>query len=230
MVVLQLLGWAGSALLVYSVLQTRILRLRLFGAVASAVLVVFNAAIAVWPMVAMNLVLTAINVFYIVRLIRDRDDPEAFDVVEIPPTESYTRYLMKEFAADIEHFNPGFSSEDAARADRGFLILRGAETVGLVLTRDVGAATAQIELDYVVPRYQGFTLGEFVYRADGPLASFGYRRAVAPPECRTQATTWLMSAFTATARTWFANSSRSQRGGQGPSGLTRRSRVRSNTY
>ena len=38
MVVLQLLGWAGSALLVYSVLQTRILRLRLFGAVASAVL------------------------------------------------------------------------------------------------------------------------------------------------------------------------------------------------
>ena len=61
MVVLQLLGWAGSALLVYSVLQTRILRLRLFGAVASAVLVVVNAAIAVWPMVAMNLVLTAIT-------------------------------------------------------------------------------------------------------------------------------------------------------------------------
>ena len=180
MVVLQLLGWAGSALLVYSVLQTRILRLRLFGAVASAVLVVFNAAIAVWPMVAMNLVLTAINVFYIVRLLRDRHNPETFDVVEIPPTESYTRYLIKEFAADIEHFNPGFSSEDAARADRGFLILGGAETVGLVLTRDVGAATAQIELDYVVPRYQGFTLGEFVYRADGPLATFGYRRAVAP--------------------------------------------------
>ena len=141
---------------------------------------VFNAAIAVWPMVAMNLVLTAINVFYIVRLLRDRHDPETFDVVKIPPTESYTRYLMKEFAADIEHFNPGFSIEDAARADRGFLMLRGPETVGLVLTRDAGAATAQIELDYVVPRYQGVTLGEFVYRAGGPLASFGYRRAVAP--------------------------------------------------
>ena len=68
MVALQLLGWADSALLVFSVLQTRILRLRIFGGVASAVLVIFNAAIAVWPIVAMNLVLTAINVFYIVRL------------------------------------------------------------------------------------------------------------------------------------------------------------------
>ena len=169
---------------------------------------VFNAAIAVRPMVAMNLVLTAINVFYIVRLLRDRHNRETFDVVDIPPTESYARYLMKEFAADIEHFNPGFSSEDAVPADRGFLILRGAETVGLVLTRDVGAATAQIELDYVVPRYQGFTLGEFVYRADGPLATFGYRRAVAPRRCRIRTTTWLMSASTATARTWCANSSR----------------------
>jgi hypothetical protein len=48
------LGWISSALLVYWVLQTRTLRLRLFNGVASALLVIFNAAIAVWPMVALN--------------------------------------------------------------------------------------------------------------------------------------------------------------------------------
>ena len=32
-----------------------------------------------------------------------------------------------------------------------------------------------------MPRYQGFTLGEFVYRSDGPLAARGYRRVIAPP-------------------------------------------------
>src|SRR5215210_7024441 len=50
MLAVDVLGWVGSALLVYSVLQTRILRLRLFNGVASALLVIFNAAIAVWPM------------------------------------------------------------------------------------------------------------------------------------------------------------------------------------
>ena len=179
MVALQLLGWAGSALLVFSVLQTRILRLRVFGAVASAVLVVFNAAIAVWPMVAMNVVLTAINVFYIVRLLRTRHDPETFDVVEISPREGYVKYLLERFAVDIQRFHPGFSN-DSARADHGFLVLQGAETVGLVLARDAGDATAQIDLDYVVPRYQGFSLGEFVYRSGGPLVTLGYRRAIAP--------------------------------------------------
>src|SRR4029450_13223566 len=58
----EVLGWVGSALLVYSVLQTRILRLRLFNGIASALLVIFNAAIAVWPMVALSVTLTVINV------------------------------------------------------------------------------------------------------------------------------------------------------------------------
>jgi hypothetical protein len=50
-----------------------------------------------------------------------------------------------------------------------------------VLARNAGDGSAQVDLDYVVPRYQGFTLGDFVYRPGGPLAARGYRRAIAPP-------------------------------------------------
>ena len=49
------------------------------------------------------------------------------------------------------------------------------------LARNAGDGSAQVDLDYVVPRYQGFTLGEFVYRPGGPLAARGYRRVIAPP-------------------------------------------------
>jgi hypothetical protein len=177
----QVLGWVGSALLVYSVLQTRIFRLRLFNGVASAMLVIFNAAIAVCPMVALNVTLTAINVFYIVRLQRGRHDSRTFEVLEISPAEAYMKHLLREFDADIQHFNPGFSDHDAARADHGFLIVTGAETVGLVLARNAGDGSAQVDLDYVVPKYQGFTLGEFVYRRGGPFAARGYRRVIGPP-------------------------------------------------
>ena len=176
----EIVGWVGSALLVFSVLQTRILRLRLFNGVASALLVIFNAAIAVWPMVALNVTLTAINVFYIVRLLRGRHDSRTFEVVEISPNEAYLKHLLHEFDADIQHYNPGFSGDAAADTDLGFLILTGAETVGLVLARNAGDGS-QVDLDYVVPRYQGFTLGEFVYRPGGPLAARGDRRVIAPP-------------------------------------------------
>jgi hypothetical protein len=68
------------------------LRLRLFNGVASALLVIFNAAIAVWPMVALNVTLTAINVFYMVRLLGGRHDSRTFEVVEISPNEAYLKH------------------------------------------------------------------------------------------------------------------------------------------
>jgi hypothetical protein len=103
--------------------------------------------------------------------IRGRHDPRAFEVVEISPNEAYLKHVLHEFDADIQHFNPGFSGDDAPRTEFGFLILSGAETVGLVLARNAGEGSAQVDLDYVVPRYQGFTLGEFVYRPGGPFAA-----------------------------------------------------------
>jgi len=64
---LDLVGWAGSALLVWSLLQTRILRLRVINLIGSLVLVFFNGALRVWPMVGLNVVLSVINVFYLRR-------------------------------------------------------------------------------------------------------------------------------------------------------------------
>jgi hypothetical protein len=89
----------------------------------------------------LNVTLTAINVFYIVRLLRGRHDSRTFEVVEISPNEAYLEHLLHEFDADIQHFNPGFSGDDAARTDLGFLILTGAETVGLVLAGNAGGGS-----------------------------------------------------------------------------------------
>ena len=74
------LGWLGSALLIYSLLQARILRLRVLNTVACVILIVFNALLAVWPMVAMNVVLAAINIVFIVRMLRERDDERTYAV------------------------------------------------------------------------------------------------------------------------------------------------------
>jgi hypothetical protein len=178
---LDVLGWAGSALLVYSVLQTRILRLRLFNCVASALLVIFNAAIAVWPMVGLNVALTAINAYYIVRLLRGRHDPRAYEVAEVQPTEGYLRHLLHSFETDIRRFNPGFTASEADGAGFGYVVLTGAETVGVVLARDAGDGSAQVDLDYVLPKYRDFCPGEFVYRRSGVFAARGYRRVIAPP-------------------------------------------------
>src|SRR5690606_19573795 len=55
--VLEVVGWLGSAVLVLSLAQTRVMRFRVLNAASCAVLVGYNAAIAVWPMAAVNVVL-----------------------------------------------------------------------------------------------------------------------------------------------------------------------------
>jgi len=176
---LDALGWAGSALLVWSLLQARILRLRTLNLIGSLILLVFNALIQVWPMVALNAVLAGINIFYLVRLLRTRHDEKAYQVVEIAAEDNLLRHVLELHAGEIAAFFPGFRW----RPDRlAFLVLRNDEIVGVVLVRDAGNGVAQVELDYVTQRFRDFTPGEFVYKRSRLFTEHGFRKVVTPPD------------------------------------------------
>jgi hypothetical protein len=177
---LDVLGWAGSALLVYSLLQARVLRFRVLNTVGCVVLIVFNALLGVWPMVGMNLVLAGINLWFIRKLLRDRHDLSAYDVLEVGLTDAYLRHFLKVHADDIRTFFPEQTWSQPADGRSAFLVERGDETVGVVIVCDSGGGVAQVELDYVTQRFRDFTPGEFVYRRSGLFRDRGFTRVVAP--------------------------------------------------
>jgi len=176
---LDIVGWGGSALLVYSLLQASVLRLRMLNAIACVILIFFNAALSVWPMVGMNAVLVAINMFFIVNLLRQRHDETAFEVLEVAPSDEYLRHTLRVHGADILKFNPNFV-HDPSSTHNAFLVQKGDETVGVVLLLNQDG-TAHVLLDYVTPRYRDFSPGEFVWRRSSVLADRGIRRVVTPP-------------------------------------------------
>ena len=178
---LDVLGWAGSALLVFSVMQARVLRFRALNLVACVVLVVFNALIEVWPMVAMNVALAAINIWFLNKLLRERHDEKAFEVIEVSPTDDYLRYVLRVHGTDILSFQPDFVWDGAMPDRRAYLVLHGDEAVGVVLLHDEGDGVAQVVLDYVTPRYRDFSPGEFVWRRSRLLTDNGFHKVVTPP-------------------------------------------------
>jgi hypothetical protein len=175
-----IIGWGGSAIVVVSLLQTRILRLRLLNLAGCVVLIGFNAAVEVWPMVGMNAVLALINVVQLWRLLRHRHDDTTYAVLEVGGADAYLRHVLGMHAGDIARFNPGFDPDSAA-APYAFLVQHGERTVGVVLAHDAGDGRAQIDVDYVLPEYRDFTPGEFVYRRSGLLAELGIRQVTTPP-------------------------------------------------
>jgi hypothetical protein len=178
---LDVLGWSGSGLLIFSLLQARVLRFRLLNLTASTVLAVFNGFLHIWPMLAMNVVLSGINLFFLRRLMGERHDEKAFEVVEVGPADEYLRHVLRVHGPDIVRFQPNFAWDGAASGQNAYLVLHGDETVGVVLVRNGGDGVAHVVLDYVTPRFRDFSPGEFVWRRSGLLRDCGYTLVVTPP-------------------------------------------------
>lgn len=180
MSLLDLVGWVGSAILVWSLLQTRIVRLRVINLVGCVILIAFNALVGVWPMMGLNICLALINIYYLRKLLGTRHAPAQYTVLAADPREEYLRYLLEVHAADIAMFNPRFSA-GRTPFEKGYLIVHEEETVGVVLLHDAGDGLAQIALDYVTPRFRDFTPGEFVFLRSETLADQGFLRVETMP-------------------------------------------------
>jgi hypothetical protein len=155
-----------------------VLRFRVLNLIACVVLAFFNAMIGVWPMAAMNVVLAAINLWFITQLMRQRHDEAAFDVLRVGADDDYLRHVLTTHGDDIRRFQPDFRGSDAD--DHAFIVIKGDETVGVVLVHADGDV-ARLVLDYVTPKYRDFTPGEFVWRRSGLLNGLGFAHVVTPP-------------------------------------------------
>lgn len=182
MTLVDAIGWAGSALLVWSLLQARLLRLRALNLAGCLVLIGFNAAVGVWPMVGLNVVLAVINIWYLGRMLITRHDEKAYQVVEVGADDEFLAHTLRLHHDDIARFNPRFEAiEDGSAA---FLVVNGDEVVGVVVFRGADDGVARVELDYVTQRYRDFTPGEFVYRQSRYFADRGCHTVVTPPGMR----------------------------------------------
>lgn len=189
---LEILGWTGSAILVWSLLQNRILRLRIINLVGCVVLIGYNLVLEVWPMVGLNVVLAVINIVYLRTLLATRHDDASYEILEVAPDEVYARHFLRTHADDVATFNPHLdagrlsllgrvdSDDDASAPLRMFLVLRGTETVGVVALRPEPGGVGVVVLDYVTERYRDFTPGEFVFRRNETLAGQGFAHIEVP--------------------------------------------------
>jgi hypothetical protein len=181
-IVLELIGWLGSALVILSLAQARVLRFRVLNLAGALLAVIYNVALSIWPFAVMNLIIAVIDIYWLRRLLADRHDPEVYSVVEVGPSDAYLEHVLRVQLDDIRTFQPSYAAplDDARRW--AFLVQREAETIGAVVLRDTGDGSAVVELDYVTPRFRDFTPGEFVYEQSGVFAARGLRLLVADPE------------------------------------------------
>ncbi len=179
---LEVFGWVGSILVVWSLTQARVLRFRWLNFIGAVIATAYNAIIGIWPFFAMNLAIAVIDAYWLWRLHRTRHDEATYEVVEVKPDDAYLLHVLRTHRADITAFYPGFVAAPAPGEQRyAFLVQKGDETVGVVEIADQGDGTGVVLLDWVSRRFRDFTPGEFVYRDSGAFTGKPFSRLVVTP-------------------------------------------------
>ncbi len=175
----EIVGWIGSGLVIASLMQRSILKLRLIGIGAAASFFVYGLLIGAYPLVIVNVVVVAVHLYFLRKLTRRQD--EVFSVLKVYPESRYLAYFLEFYADEIGRFQPAFSYQPA-RDHRTYFLLRDHIPAGLVIARPCQDDSLEIELDFVIPEYRDFKLGEFLYSGNsGLFADVDCTQAWSPP-------------------------------------------------
>ena len=157
----QVIGYVGSALIALSMLMNNIWRLRWINLVGASTMAVYGFAIGALPVLALNLFISCVDVFYLIQLDRRRD---TFTALAFPDERyPYLRRFLEFHGEDIAKYQPDFSI-DSLENPKGFFILRNMLSVGLFVYEEHGE-TLLVHLDYVIPDYRDLRNAHFAYEA-----------------------------------------------------------------
>ena len=169
----ELIGYAGSVLVLLSLTMTSAKKLRWLSLCGSTVFAFYSLLIASYPTMAVNCAIVAINAWFLVSMGRHK---ERLELLPVSLSSRYLRRFTDFYAADIQKYFPRFSMQDS-RADTAFFVCRDMVNAGLLLGKSENGGVLRLELDYVTPRFRDFRAGAYLH---GQLARLGYRRLVLP--------------------------------------------------
>ena len=168
-IIIELIGYVGSAMVLVSMLMVSVIRLRVLNLIGNVIFMVYALIIRSYPTAIMDFFLCIINGYHLLRLLREQ---KVYDLVPADPQGDYVRYLLDHWRGDIAKWFPEFSPEGTTAA---FLVCCESNPAGLLLGREAGDGVIEVLLDYAMPVYRDTTVGRYLYEQ---LAKRGYRSLV----------------------------------------------------
>lgn len=170
----ELLGYAASALVVASLAMRSIVRLRLLSLVGGVVFATYGVLIGSWPVAVTNVAVALVNVWH---LRRELSPTHAMAAVPIERDAPFLTDFLGAHALEIQTSQPGYHPEPNDRFVR--LMTRDGLPAGVLIGEPAGRELI-VKLDYVTPAYRDSQIAKWLF---GPGArtftEAGFRRLVA---------------------------------------------------
>lgn len=160
---LELVGYIASALIIVSITQKSILKLRVICLVGAVAFLIYAIGIGAYPIAVVNVMAAGIHTCYLRKLIRRK--AETFRVLHVLPESKYLQDFIDFYGDEIQgRFQPEYVYSPNPGQTAAF-VLRDMVPTGLFIGQHGADGSFEVLLDFVIPQYRDFKIGRYVYAA-----------------------------------------------------------------
>ncbi len=154
-----LIGYAASILLAISLLVTNDIKFRWLNTGGCVCFIVYGIFINAFPIILTNSILFLINLFYLIKIYNAKED---FELIEFKGGEKLVYKFLSFYKKDITKYFPAYV-HDENENNLKFVVLRDLVIANIFVARLDNNGSAFVELNYTVPKYRDYKVGEFIF-------------------------------------------------------------------
>lgn len=153
------IGYLASIIIMTSMLMSSLIKLRMVNCLGSSTFAIYGFVIGALPVGILNTFIAIINIIYLYKAFNKK---EYFKILEVKRENKYLLAFLDFYNKEITKFFPGFKYVQGMNTIT-FFILRNMAVSGVFLAREIAPQTLYIGLDFVIPEYRDFKLGNYIY-------------------------------------------------------------------
>lgn len=174
--ILEWIGYVASAIVLVSLLMSSIKKLRWINLVGALLFGAYGFMIGSIPTGLMNVGIVIIDVYYLARIYLSKD---YFKILPVSHDSDYTRTFLSFYESDINTFGD-LEKANLENAEISLYILRNMNPAGLFICDKYDNDTLEIKLDYAIPQYRDFKMGDFLFEKNRDyFINLGYKKFIA---------------------------------------------------
>jgi hypothetical protein len=169
------IGYVASLFLIISLLVNGDIKFRIYNGLGSVAFIIYGILFNAWPVILTNVILLIINIIYLNKLYRYREN---FELIEFTGEEKLMLKFLEFYSIDIKTFFPDFNIEQL-KANYNFVVLRDLVIANAFSAHIADNGDATVLLNYTTKKYRDYKVSKFIFEKEKQiLISKGVKRIV----------------------------------------------------
>ena len=156
-IMIEWIGYISSIVILISLTMSSIIRLRWINLLGALLFSIYGILIDAMPVAVVNFGIVLIDIYYLWKLYSQK---ESFVVVKADIGSALFKYFIDE---NIDEIKKQIDIEKIDQSDMSIYLLRNNALAGIIAGNMVDDHTLNIKLDFVVPEYRDFKIGQFLF-------------------------------------------------------------------